>query len=457
MLFTNARLITPELADLFARVPPLKKIEISVYGMRPESYDAVACAPGAYAEFRRGVELLLERQVPFVVKSVLLPPNRAEIDDFEAWAATIPWMDRSRATRCSSTCGPAAIRSPRTGASRSCASPRGRPGLMARHEEAYRKATAQFAAGSCPAGDRLFACGAGETGCVDAYGMYQMCMLLRHPETVYDLKQGTLQEALNEFFPRSRETRATNPEYLERCARCFLKGLCEQCPAKSWTEHGTLDTPVEYLCQVAHAQARYLGLLNGGERAWEIADWRARIDTLVQEVKERRRASRAAISPAAGVTGERPREPGAPLLRLGAFIQSLAVVVMRPDDLVEFSRQSYKSGECDGLVRGALVDSGLTADELDLLASVPAKTGDLLLLGVGGGREAIPLARMGFRVTGVDYVARWSSEPEKMPPAAGSASMGWCRISQLDVPAGPMTSSGCPGRCTPACRRARGE
>ena len=54
MLFTNGRLITPELADLFARVPPLKKIEISVYGMRPESYDAVACAPGAFAEFRRG-------------------------------------------------------------------------------------------------------------------------------------------------------------------------------------------------------------------------------------------------------------------------------------------------------------------------------------------------------------------------------------------------------------------
>ena len=67
--------------------------------------------------------------------------------------------------------------------------------------------------------------------------------------------------------PRLRELRATNPEYLRRCARCFLKGLCEQCPAKSWAEHGTLDTPVEYLCEVAHAQARWLGWLRG-RRAW---------------------------------------------------------------------------------------------------------------------------------------------------------------------------------------------
>jgi radical SAM protein with 4Fe4S-binding SPASM domain len=281
MLFTNGRLITPELADLFVRVPPLKKLEISVYGMHPESYDAVACAPGAFAEFRRGIDLLLARQIPFVVKSALLPPNRSEIGEFEAWATTIPWMDGNHSyaiffdlrTRRDSP-----ARNRRIAALRF--SPEEGVALLARDEEGYRQSTAQFMG---PQGDRLFACGAGETGCVDAYGTYQMCMLLRHPDTVYDLRQGTLREALTEAFPQVRELRATNPAYLERCARCFLKGLCEQCPAKSWSEHGTLDTPVEYLCQVAHAQARYLGLLAEGERAWEIEDWRARIDVLVQE------------------------------------------------------------------------------------------------------------------------------------------------------------------------------
>jgi len=282
MLFTNARRITPELADLLARVPPMKKIEISVYGMHPQSYDSVTCSPGAFAEFRRGVDLLSERGIPFIVKSVLLPPNRAEIEEFEAWAASIPWMNQRpsyavflelRARRDSITKNNL-IQSLRF-------SPEEGVAFASRCEEDYRRGVAQFSAGYMhPQGDRLFSCGAGETGCVDAYGVYQMCMPLRHPDTVYDLKQGSLHKGLTEVFPRYRELRATNPEYLQRCARCFLKGLCEQCPGKSWGEHGTLDTPVEYLCQVAHSQARYLGLLDGNERAWEVVDWQARLQKL---------------------------------------------------------------------------------------------------------------------------------------------------------------------------------
>jgi len=287
VLFTNGRLITPELADLLARVPPLKKVEVSAYGMCAESYDAVTCAPGAFAEFRRGVALLLERQIPFVVKSVLLPPNRAEIDQFEAWAAALPGMHRQPGysvfldlrTRRDSPARNRVIASLRF-------SPEEGVALLARDEEAYRRSTAQFVVQFMgPQGDRLFACGAGEGGCVDAYGAYQMCMLLRHPDMVYDLKRGTLRQGLTQVFPRLRETRATNLAYLERCARCFLKGLCEQCPGKSWSEHGTLDTPVEYLCRVAHAQARYLGLLAQGEQAWKIADWRGRIATLARETE----------------------------------------------------------------------------------------------------------------------------------------------------------------------------
>jgi radical SAM protein with 4Fe4S-binding SPASM domain len=291
ILFTNARQITPELADLFAKVPPLKKIEISVYGMQAESYDAVTCAPGAFVEFRRGVDLLNERRIPFVVKSVLLPPNRSEIDEFEAWAATNPWMDRPPSyavflelrTRRDSPAKNRLIRRLRF-------SPEEGVALSSRSDKAYRRGMIQFSTEFLgPQGDRLFSCGAGETGCVDAYGVYQMCMPLRHPDTTYDLKQGTLRDGLTEFFPRFRELRATNPVYLERCACCFLKGLCEQCPGKSWEETGTLDTPVEYLCQVAHAQARYLGLLSVGERSWEVKDWRVRLQNFAaQEITSSR-------------------------------------------------------------------------------------------------------------------------------------------------------------------------
>ena len=125
------------------------------------------------------------------------------------------------------------------------------------------------------------------------------------------------------------------------------------------------------------------------------------------------------------------------LLQLGEFIQTLPVVVMKPDDLVEFSRQTYaKPNNVEGWADDALVDSGLSADELELLAAFPGKSGDLLLLGVGGGREAIPLARMGFQVTGVDYVPMMIDRASQNAEKRGVMIAGMVQeISRLDVPA----------------------
>jgi len=50
-------------------------------------------------------------------------------------------------------------------------------------------------------------------------------------------------------------------------------------------EHGTLDTPVEYLCRVAHAQARNLGLLEKDEKAWEVKDWPERMKRFLSNVE----------------------------------------------------------------------------------------------------------------------------------------------------------------------------
>ncbi len=125
------------------------------------------------------------------------------------------------------------------------------------------------------------------------------------------------------------------------------------------------------------------------------------------------------------------------LIRLGACIQSLSVVVMKPDDLVEFSRKSYNNPQSiDDWTGDACVDRGLYPEELDLLESVPRKTGNLLLLGVGGGREAIPLRRMGFRVTGVDNVAAMVERAQENAARRGLAIDGLVQeMSTLDVPA----------------------
>lgn len=124
------------------------------------------------------------------------------------------------------------------------------------------------------------------------------------------------------------------------------------------------------------------------------------------------------------------------LLRLGSFIQSLPVLVMRPDDLVEFSRQSYaKSQDVESWAEDSLVDSGLRLDELDLLSDLPEKKGKLLLLGVGGGREAIPLANMGYEVTGIDYIPDLIERAKVNAAKRGVGFEGLVQeISKLEVP-----------------------
>jgi MoaA/NifB/PqqE/SkfB family radical SAM enzyme len=301
LLFTNARLITPQLADLLASVPPLEAIEITVYGMHRESYEAVTRIHGSFAQFRRGVDLLLERKVPFVVKSVLLPQNRHEIDEFEAWAGEIPWMSMPpRYTMIFD------LRSRRDDEGRNVLITSLRPSphevlaLLSRNPEKYRHEMMGFSSKFMgPPGNILFRCGAGQSMCIDPYGYAQPCICVRAPELTIGLLpppvpdnirnrnsgfsrpgQETVKIKLADArarFSQIRDLQGTNPEYLQRCARCFLKGLCEQCPGRSWIESGTLDTPVEYLCEVAHTQARYLGWLGENEKGWEVTDWQERV------------------------------------------------------------------------------------------------------------------------------------------------------------------------------------
>ena len=220
-----------------------------------------------------------------MVKGALLPQNKEEIDEFEKWAANIPWMDKPPSysmffdLRCRRDNGKSeAIKSLRI-------TPEEGLKILTRHRERYLKEMKEFCAKFMrPSGDKLFSCGSGRGGgCVDAYGYFQPCLMLRHPDCVYNLRDGSLKDALENFFPEIRKMKSNNPEYLNRCAKCFLKGLCEQCPAKSWMEHGTLDTPVEYLCRVAHAQAKFLGLLQEGEKSWEVEGWQQRIREFVEK------------------------------------------------------------------------------------------------------------------------------------------------------------------------------
>ena len=282
-LCTNATRITPDLAAMLKRYPPGEPLEITLYGTSEESCESVTRVKGSFDAAMKGIQHLENNRVPFAVKGIRLPGRDREMEKIRAFAES-----HSVKGRVSGFSMNFNLRARRDDPEKNQlirklrATPEDTLKILTRDHESYINEKKQFVSRFMrPGGTDLFNCGCGNGGTVDAYGNLQPCLLLRHPDTVYDLETGSIRDALENFFPQMRKMKAGNPEYLNRCARCFLHGLCEQCPAHSWMESGTLDTPVEYLCRVAHEQARFLGLIFAGENAWEVEDWKRRINRFV--------------------------------------------------------------------------------------------------------------------------------------------------------------------------------
>lgn len=281
LLFTNARLVTPKIGALLEALPPGEKMEVSVYGMREQTESAVTRVKASHFQAMAGVDELIKRKVPFLLKWTPLPAIAGDRTTFRKWAQKVMNNDVTpglnallelRGRRDDADANQR-IRNLRL-------NPQKAAGMIrAWHPQWETRMRAFMARMSVPKGidDRLFSCGAGREASVDAYGKLQPCLLLRDPALTIDLREHTLEAARRDLSSRLRECRAIHPEYLKRCARCFLRDLCEQCPARSWPEHGRLDRPVEYLCQVAHEQAVQLGLLTVREKSWNVENGTARL------------------------------------------------------------------------------------------------------------------------------------------------------------------------------------
>lgn len=126
------------------------------------------------------------------------------------------------------------------------------------------------------------------------------------------------------------------------------------------------------------------------------------------------------------------------MIRFGRLVQSLAIAVMRPKDLIEFTRLAYAParkvafwGQPD------LVDEGLYPNEEALLARTPIRRGRLLVLGIGGGREGVVLAQRGYDVTGVDFVPEMVETARRNAADRGVVLTGIVQeISRLQTPPG---------------------
>ncbi len=85
-ILTNGTLITSEVADAIAALYPIR-VEMSVYGARAGTHDSITQVPGSFERTVRAFQLLGERGVNTMFKTLLMRHNTDQLGEMRALAA----------------------------------------------------------------------------------------------------------------------------------------------------------------------------------------------------------------------------------------------------------------------------------------------------------------------------------------------------------------------------------
>ncbi len=111
-ILTNGALVTDALAAEIAALRPLA-VELSLHGATAQTHDRATATPGSFDSMRRGLDRLLARKVPVVLKTPLTRLNEAEMDGMRQIAdgRGVPWrIDPVLTPRDDGDAGPLAYR-----------------------------------------------------------------------------------------------------------------------------------------------------------------------------------------------------------------------------------------------------------------------------------------------------------------------------------------------------------
>ena len=253
-LFTNGTLMSPRVADYLVQWPPFS-IEITLYGRTRETYERLTGIPGSYQRCLHGIHLLRERGLPVKLKTVAVTMNKHEIWDMKQFVEEELGLEFKFD----------AMINPRIDCSQSPLAVRLRPQEIVELDlqdpkrlAEWKRFAAQFngPAHSAGHGDEMYHCGGGiNSFAIDPQGKMSICVL-SHVDT-YDLRTGSFREAWESFLLKVRQKKITRPT---KCTGCEIKALCGMCPANGELENKDPESPVDFLCQVAHLRAHALDL-----------------------------------------------------------------------------------------------------------------------------------------------------------------------------------------------------
>jgi MoaA/NifB/PqqE/SkfB family radical SAM enzyme len=247
-LFSNATLVTPRIAAMLRKYPPLS-MEVSIYGADATHYESTTGIPGSFARFERGVRLLCEAGVRLVLKHTVSTLSADHVPAVQSWAAGLGLPLRVST----------ALENRHDGGSQPSVY-RIQPRAVKQLTDVLNRDAAIGGRGGplpeCSMGgsepeleEKLYQCGAGKVAFfVDALGHASHCVLDREPSfPILEMEWRELWAAMGAWVNQPLPADAP-------CSGCSLRGGCHNCPARSRNATGSPYLKDTYHCDVTHAQ-----------------------------------------------------------------------------------------------------------------------------------------------------------------------------------------------------------
>jgi radical SAM protein with 4Fe4S-binding SPASM domain len=252
-LFTNGIIINEQIADYLAEWPPFA-IEITLYGRTRKTYEALTAIPGSYDRCLRGIRLLKERGLPLKLKTVATSINKHEVLAMRRFAEEelgVEFkMDGQINPRIDCSQSPLAVR----------LTPEEVVALEMRDQKVaneYRKLAERdlYNPPNLSTVDTVYICGGGVNSfAVNAYGEVGICVISQR-ET-FSIREAGVKRVWEESLRQLRSRKRTR---VTKCVECRIQSLCAMCPANGELENGDRESPVAFLCSVAHLRAMSVG------------------------------------------------------------------------------------------------------------------------------------------------------------------------------------------------------
>lgn len=252
-LFTNGTILNESIADYLAQWPPFA-IEITLYGRTRETYEALTAIPGSYDRCLRGIQLLKDRRLPLKLKTVATSINKHEVVAMRQFAEEelgVEFkMDGQINPRIDCSQSPLAVRlTPEEVVALDMNAPKGMSEYrrLAKHD-LERPANLSDV-------DTIYYCGGGMKGfAINAYGEVGICVISQ--QETFSIRGRSVRQVWEKSLLELRMRKRTR---LTKCVQCRIQSLCGMCPANGEMESGDRESPVEFLCHVAHLRAATIG------------------------------------------------------------------------------------------------------------------------------------------------------------------------------------------------------